>query len=445
MTKPKRRKRPNQLHNYRPDEISLVDEGANGKRILITKRANMANAKRKVEQAVMSKLANTPAKTCARIEKSVKQLVKKRIGVQKADDDAEDDAPQMVEKADGLSDQAQAALEAFGRLIAPYANEITTDDVVSVARAAGAKENAPAAEVAADAPAVVLDKADDDDDTAPVLNALDPEEEEEQEELDADELGDEDDDFGPEDDDDPPDDAPTVSMPDETPPPPPPVPPEAPDGISDELHDEAAAAARAAYASTLEAKGYRVMKSKRTPQAAAPRAPMGKTEQALLQRIEKRAIKMERVNKALEDRNAKLEKALAVERDARLQREYEARAKSEFALLGEPERIAKCLRRAKDRLGDEGAAEFEAILKSAHSRLEAGAESGEGLFGEIGSRLGDDSDANPLNKLEAMADEVVQKSASAGTKTRSQAYRDVLKSPEGRKAWAMNEKKRRTA
>lgn len=384
-------------------------------------------ADQKVEKALNAQTAETRRK----IEKRLSAYAQKRIRKDLNGDEETADQPP-------LSDAAQAAMKAAARILQPYGDEITQGDLDYVGEVIGAQDTGdadmdPASPIdmelddkrdeAVDAKEIDKESDDGDDDkegedrdkTVEMADDDPPVSPPDDAGLD-DDSGDEDDDPGEMDDDDPAgddDDTPVNIA----------LPADSPDGVDDADHQAATQAAREAYVSTLEATGYKV--AKRHIQKRA-RTNDDMKLKAVIARIEKRA--------------AKAEAELAVERNARLDREYRSRAESEFGALGEPEKVAKSLRHAHEKLGKEAADELENVLRAANSRIRKAAEYGGDLLSEIGhSRPGSSADSGE-GRIQSMTEELIQKAVcdhpGKPQPSRAQVARQVLKSKEGRAEYA---------
>lgn len=112
------------LHKLEAKEVSLVPEGANGKRFMIFKSAGGTLAKNSVAKSVSAELHKLISKTDPSIMKKVDEMMKEHSGV--APEPEPEPAPQEpAEKAAGpMDEQAQAAVKAIVRILAPFKEKI---------------------------------------------------------------------------------------------------------------------------------------------------------------------------------------------------------------------------------------------------------------------------------------------------------------------------------
>lgn len=384
-----------------PTEISLVDSPANRRKFLITKRAQMT-PQEAAKQVFERVTAVTPAMR-KRIDKAI-TLVRK----------AEGDPEASNERSPG----AQAALKAIGRILAPYADELTDRDIHLLLAELGMAPPPP--------PEGEDDPGDEEEDQDNDAEADDDEEQSDDGEDDV-----------------------VLEI-------------AKPDAVPQAVHDAALSdatdayknalnaqnseqdaldAAKQAYADALRNAGYTVSKAEKLSDEGhmPPKNKVAKRSSeddlAASQRehlealVKERLSAMQSENKALLEKSQKLEAELNVERESRLTREYAQKA-AQYKALGAEGEVASVLKSCHG--NPEQMAKMEAIFKSAAERLSTADRQGGDLFSEIGTRREDDT-SSPEQQIQALVDQVVQK--DAGKLTPAKAYQQVLSTPQGRKLY----------
>lgn len=362
-----------ELYDLEPHEVSLVDEGAIRRKFLIFKnREGQMNA----SEEILKMIAAVDAKKLGNLEKVVKSMnVKKEDG----------DQP--------LSDRAQMALQAVARILAPFKDELNDAHLDQVQHEIGI----------ADSP--------------------------HHEEVPLDEQGENE----------------VMKM-------------EKAADIKQEDHEEAMKSADGAYKAHLAKMGYQkyevgkakeegedededgdedeveksnqnkgesVSKSAKNPALDLTAFPEG--QRSSVEAIFKANADLQKQNKELVEKQAKLEKDLADRDEREKTREYVAKA-AEFKHVGIPqEEIVETLRDAA-KLGEKS---YERVVKQ-FSTMNEQAEKG-GLFKEIGSRQAAQVGDAEM-RLEKLVDSYVQK--SDGKESRADVYDRVLRTTEGQKLYS---------
>ena len=103
--------------------------------------------------------------------------------------------------------------------------------------------------------------------------------------------------------------------------------------------------------------------------------------------IEKKIEAILKSNEKLETENAGLKEEIKKERDLRILKEFEDKAKTEFSHVGDHKKVALVLKSAKDSMSEEDYKNFEEVMKSNQTKLEAG-----NIFSELGSSQGVSTD-----------------------------------------------------
>lgn len=429
MPKPKKNPRVGRkLYDLRVAEVSLVDFGANEKQFLVTKRKDKKSMG-KGHEKVAKRLANLTDSERKLVQKAAATALKplleriKKLG----EDDSEEP----------MSEQLQATLASVARLILPYKDQLTKDDLLSLAEEVGiedapddsededdleddeevsknAGEDGSSEDSDADDDASDSDS-DDDDDT----DEDSEEEESEEKEIIEDEVVQK---VGAE----------SLTT-------------EAPDGVSKEEHEAALQAAKLAYTSILEKSGYNKDEQADNKKDAEPvtknksdLSAFPKAQRRQMQRIFKAQKQLADANAVLIKKNASLQTEIESERVARLERQFEEQASAYAALGIDTKKISKIFKKlGGDPKQKETLDEVVGILKAANEQLEQSREFG-GLYSEHGSRLGNSGDAaSDEAALDRLAEEIVKK--SAGEMTHAKAYDKVLQTKEGRKLYAKSE------
>jgi hypothetical protein len=386
------------LYNLRPREISMVDDPANMKPILVLKGKRSMTDMEAMRQAIAQTDPNIIGAADATIE-AIAKAASAGMMAQGA----------QVDGYGGLSDQAQAALKAVARLLAPYKDEISDADMDALQDSLGMAQ-APNSDA---------------DDSAPVPPPPMP--------MQAPQVP----------------GSPAQAM-SRAPGPPraPMLPPqlrvrkaaqtmmdkgkkEPPDDADEKEMETDDAEADDKKVTDSKTKPY---KSKSGGVMADSETKVEKSADGKLEEIFKRAAALEAQNQELVAKSAQLESELAVEREDRLQREYLVRAE-EYRGLGDPASVAKVLK-SMHGASDEAQKEFEAVLKAANQRVRATEAFGGSLFSESGSRLGGNTGGSALGKLDALVDSQVSKSTG---KSREQIYAEIMKSAEGKALYRQSE------
>lgn len=111
--------------------------------------------------------------------------------------------------------------------------------------------------------------------------------------------------------------------------------------------------------------------------------------------------KLDTILKANEDlgtENKGLKEEIKKERDLRVTKEFEEKARKEFPNCGDAEQIGSVLKSAKDTMSEDAYKNFETVMKSNQAKLEAG-----NIFGEIGSNAGASADLESKIKVKKEA------------------------------------------
>lgn len=392
------------LFNLDPGEVSLVPRGANRKKFLVFKslKGNEMPKKDQQDREIRNLIESVSPATMKKVDQVLKTLTAKRVRKDGGDlmptkdsrtykeDDGGDMGDGDVEMADDkpLSERAQAALKAMARIAAPFKDELTQKHLSAVAQEVGIGEPAPT-----EAP----------DEKTPSDEKLDK------------------------------------GLMDS----------ESPEGIEGEHHAEALAMARKSYGEHLKKLGYRKypdaeMQQKSKMEACDKDADSDEDdeEEESVGKVNKSALdlsafpksqrsQLEMIFKAhqeLVQKNEELEAELEKERDHRVSKEFAERARG-FKHLGvDSNKLATVLKGLASKDAD-AYKEIEGILKSADKQIGAG-----GLFGEIGSRQSGTGDpSNASARLDALVEQVVQK--SDGAQTKEQAYDAVLRTAEGKRLY----------
>lgn len=238
---------------------------------------------------------------------------------------------------------------------------------------------------------------------------------------------------------------------------------DAPEGVDPEHHNEAMGMAKKGYMSHMEKMGYRkypdpaLDKTNATKTAKAKddgeeeeeeEERVGKvnksadaldlsafpvSQRSQLEAIFKTAVAATEANKELVKKNDDLQKQLHEERDIRVLKGFEERAKG-FKHLGANSQELAVVMKSMAESDPKGFEKIESILKAADEQMRVAAMTGGGLFNELGSRQSGGGVHGPGDKLDALVDQVVQK--SDGAKSREQVYEEVLKTAEGKRLYA---------
>lgn len=370
-----------QLYELDPEEVSLVPRGANKKKFLITKssKGNRMPAEKKIENAVREAVAGVDAATMKKVETVVKAMT-----MTKAAPPSDGTAAPSSDAGQPLSDHAQAALKAMGRIGAPFKDEINQSHIAQVMNevGVGAGQEQPGdnptkegkVEMSMEAPEGVSseDHTQGMDEAhkaymghmeklgyqkypspQPTTKAKASDEEEEDE-------GEEDD-----------------------------------------------------VSKTAVTKGDSGLDLSAFPKEQRPQL------EAIFKSFGEK-------NKELVEKNANLEKELRTERDERVSKEFKEKATAFKHLGTNTDDLAKVMKSMSEK-DPESFKVLEKTLKAADEQIAKG-----DLFKELGSK-GGTSVGDAEAKLDALVDSVVQK--SGGEKTRDQIYSEVLKTAEGKRLY----------
>ena len=412
------------LFDLDPNEVSLVPRGANKKKFLIFKE----HKGRTMPQSEIQQLINSvDPKTMARIDKVLKtmgmegkgnpgkkQKVKGNEGKPGggdmppkkdsatfkdagADHQVTDEGTSHDHKP--LSDRAQAALKATARILAPFKDEITDDHLDAIQQEIGMPmdEETPS---------------DDDEGPGKIEMSMD-----------------------------------------------------APDGVKPEDHEAAMGESKKAYMDHMKKMGYRQHPDPSTDETNATKSAddggeddneeeesvgkvvksaldlsaFPKEQRSQLEQVFKAAHAVSEQNKELVKKNADLEKEIRQERDIRLTREFEDRAKNFKHLGANTTELAKVMKSLSETSPD-ALSKFESVLKGANEQLRVvKAFNTESVFDEIGTKAGGGG-SNAGEQLETLVDSVVAKSDG---KSREQVYEEVLKTKDGKRLYAEYKASRR--
>lgn len=394
------------LYDLTPAEVSLVGKGANKKKFLIFKSDKGNKSMPQADQEIRNLVNAVSPQTMAKVEKILKTMK-----VKKADGDMAPKKDSAVFKEthnvthDGesdrapLSDRAQAALKAVARILAPFKDEISDDHLDAVQQEVG---------IAGEEPAHKGDDGEGGGDEGHEHIQMD------------------------------------VAY---------------PEGVEEEHHIGALNSAKKAYMSHMEKMGYRKYPDEQMAQknkhgivedseegdddddegeevgktavkkSAIDLSAFQPNQRAQLEMIFKSNTELAEQNKELVKKNATLETEIKAERDSRLLKDFEERAKGFKHLSANSGELAVVMKSMSEK-DPEGLKKMEAVLKAADAQIALGAD----LFSERGSRQsgGNLNDADA--QLERLVDSVVQK--SDGSKTREMIYEEVLKTKEGKRLMA---------
>lgn len=315
-----------------------------------------------------------------------------------------------------LNDRAQAAMKAVARILAPFADQLTQDDLASLGVAVGLGQD---------------DEVEGDTENDPTLDdalggaagSVDVPEEK----LMADANK-------------PPFKDVTMDM-------------EPPVGVEDGDHKMAMGAAKKAYMASLAKKDYNCkgddeggdeeedsmsdvsMAKKKVDKSAVALSAFAPEQQAQLEAVFKSNAMLQQQNKDLIAKTAEMAQAVERERDIRLSAEFIAKAEGFKNLSCDKADLASTLRGFHDRGDTEGLEKIERVLKAADAQAAAGGKFG-GLFSVKGASARPSTVGSANQKLDALVDGQVAK--AAGGKTRAQIYTEVLDTPEGQALYAQS-------
>lgn len=375
------------LYDLKAAEVSLVPRGANKKKFLVFK-SDKGNCMPQPEQDIRKLIESVDPKTIAKVDEVLKSMTNK-----------EEDGTEAP-----LSERAQAALKAVARILAPFKDEITDDHLDAVQDEVG----------------------------------IEPGEGEEPTSKD-DEDGDGDEDV-------------EMSM-------------DKPEGVDDEHHKSAMDEAKKGYTAHLNKMGYEkyqsdqtLQKTRRGPEPEDDSDEDDDGDMDDVNKIQEESVGKEAVTKsaesldlsafpekqraqlemifkanqelvqkadALEKKNEALEKDLKIERDQRVLKEFQDKAKTFKHLGANTEELASVMKTLSE-TNKEAYDKIEGVLKAADAQIAQGAD----LYREIGTR-GSSPVGDAEAQLNALVESVVKK--SDGSKTKEQVYDEVCQTPEGKK------------
>lgn len=368
------------LYDLDPHEVSLVPRGANKKKFLIYKMRKG----NEMPQTETEKLINSiDPKVLGNIDKVLKTMVRK---------DGAPTPPKPNQHTPGqaqpLSDRAQAALKAVARIIAPFKEEISDEHLDAVQNEVGIQ---PGSNEGQEHSKVEMSMA-------------------------------------------------------------------IPEGVSEEHHSASLDMAQKAYMTNLEKMGYRKYPDQQPKVGTATvdkkvdegdddpeeedvskvnkileLSEFSEKQKSQLEKIFKSHDDLVNENKTLVQKTADLEKELKTERDIRVTKGFEEKAKA-FKHLGSNTEELAVIMKSMAETDPKAYDKLEAVLKAADNQIRVAGENGKaGLFGEIGSSQGNRGGNSAEAKLDAAVDAIVAKSDG---KTREQCYDDFLKTSEGKRLYA---------
>lgn len=392
-----------ELYDLDPLEVSLVDEGANKRRFLIFKSREK---KMPQPQEIRNLMNSVDPKIMGKIEKVLKSM----HPLQKESEPGSDLLPKAdshVYKEDEnapLSERAQAALKAVARILAPFKDELHDGHLDAVQNEIGMKDSPQGEEMG-----------DDDGEIEKVHGAI-PQDVEEEHHIAAlgkakeaykshmMKLG-------------------GRKYPDEN----------AEMKRKEDHKKEAMEKAKAAYGEQCEKmKKEKNPKEDKVDKSAVNKSAIDLTafpekQRETLELVFKANETLEKTNKELVQKAAKLEKDMA-DRDSREKhREYVAKA-AEFKHVGlSQDEIVETLKDA----ASVSEKSYERVCKQFTAMNEQASKGN--LFGEIGSRAPAGAGGDAEAKLERLVDSFVAKSDSKTS--RAEIYEQVLQSQEGQRLY----------
>lgn len=227
---------------------------------------------------------------------------------------------------------------------------------------------------------------------------------------------------------------------------------------SDADKEAALAAARTAFAAAMRDRGvtakaakadaegdkppFQSADAKNEAEAKAKRKSAAGVAKSAAQKLtgftEGQRKDLEMVFKSHIDKMAELEEAhkVAVAKSAKLERQlvrksFVEEAAQSFSALGSPEEIGGLMLRMHDKDPD-AVADLKTVLKAANAQALAGGEAG--LFSELGTMRGNSGGTSADAKIQAYVDSVVEKSGD--NRTRAQIEAAFLATPAGRALYA---------
>lgn len=370
------------LYNLDAKEVSLVGTGANKKKFLIFK--SLKGKHMQPSQEIMKLLKSVDPKQMEKLEKVIKGMASGEMPPKK------DSATFKAEEGQGMSDHAQAALKAVGRILAPHKDEIHGGHLKAVGHEMGIQ----------DAPTEAADEKTPADEMEKSQMAI-PEKVQEEHHAEAldmakkaykshlEKMGYQ----------KYPEQQPKVGSKDGV------------DKMKDDDEDD----------EEEESVGKTAVHKSDTDLSA-----FSKEQSAQLELIFKS-------NKELVQKNVQLEKELKVERDNRVMNEFKERAQSFKHLGANTDELATVLKSLSE--SDKASFEkVESILKAADEQISQG-----DLYKEYGTRASGTGN-KPEDQLDALVNQVVAK--SDGKSTHAEMYEKVLSTPEGQRLYAEMKKSR---
>ena len=396
------------LYNLSAEEVSLVDKGANKKKFLIFKSRGGNQMPAKNISREVREMMNMPPKVAANLEKVVKEMAhphKSAAGdMPPKKDSAVFKGPEHEEH--GLSERAQAALKAVGRILHPHKDEIQGHHLGAVAHEVGIGDHSE------EQPGEVEGKHGSDG----KMGKTPMHQGEDEIEM-------------------------SVAYPED---------------VEEEHHSEAVEMAKKAYKAHLDKMGYRKYPDEEVAQkgkkleddededeSEEEEEHVGKNVKKAAGSLDLSAFPKEqrphlemifKSNRELVQKNLDLEKQIK-DRDAREREREIVQKAAEFNNVALPqEEIIETLKDA-DKLG---AKSFERVCKQFETLNEQGRSSN--LFREIGTSQSAEGAGSAEAKLDALVNSIVQKSGS--DKSKEQIYDEVIQTPEGKRLYRESQQKR---
>ena len=358
------------------DEVSLVDIGANKKKFLVFKsKCGSKNMKIDLRKVAKSLLAKADEKAPEKEEANGKEKETEKCDTQKAEGDM---APTPESAVHKLSERAEAALKAVGRILTPVKDEISDEEVDKVLKEIGMKFPHAEGEQAEKAEGEQAEKAEGEE--KPESDAAVPGVHKEAEEGKDEEL------------------KKLFAI---------------PETVKEEHAVEALKVAKEAMSGHLEKLGYR-----QAPDAQP--AMKAKEEEG---KDEKEVEKIFKAHKDLVKKNADLEAKIKDMEKAEVQKELVQKAASFKNISLKQEDVIEVLSSAKE-LGEK---HYEKVCKQ-YEAMDAQIAKG-GLFSTLGTTASNEGAASAEAKISAAVNEIVKK---AGNVTKEQAEAEFLQTAEGK-------------
>lgn len=391
----------NHLHSLEPKEVSFVKRAANRKKFIVYKK----------DQAMTKKelLAHLAACDPQDLERAHQAISK---------------AATLGPDESRLSDSAQTALKAVARIVAPFKNEISADDLSAVMSAMGIGSKSPAGKD--------IDDTDQDDVDAAAGIDLPAREVEMSAHTnvhkgDSNVASEKDDDKKAQ------GDEPMWKA-------------DAPKGVDEKMHKQAMKMAKNAYMAHMKTKDGaeksdaadtdkddegKDMADKSVNKSAVALDSLPEDQREQLEAVFKSHQELAERNAELVQKSQKLADDLKVERDIRLHKEFIAKAESFSHLSADKEVLADVLKGFHDRGDVAGMQKLEGVLKAADAQAKMADR--HGLLSELGSRQGAPKGSGAQAELDALVDGHVAKSNGG---SRAAAMDAVLKTDAGRALYA---------